>query len=475
MQPSNFKFGGGTEYTVLHPVVLVAMLVTIVLVLVLPRKYVVIPFLVMSFLVPRGQQIYYAGVHILVGRIIILAALTRMVASIGSYKRLLPGGVSSIDLTFMLWVFYHAFAFIVLYQEMGAVVNQVGMLWDFAGAFLVWRFLIRDKQDIDRTIKTFAIVVMVLAIFMTVEKIRDINVFGYLGGGVSVTPGVREGAIRSQGPFAHALLAGTFGAVLLPLFVWLWSKKSRLFAVLGILGSTVITLTSASSTPVMAYAVGVGGLCLWPLRRFTRRFHVGIVVLLVLLQAVMKAPVWFLIARMDLVSGSSGYHRALLVDQFLRHFFDWWLIGTNNNFNWGWDMWDTCNQFVQEGENGGLIALLALIALIWICFRKLAKARRNCRADRKQEWFYWILTTSLLANVVAFLGISYFDQTRNLWFAVLAMYAAATLPSVKKAAAVQRRAQSSFRYPPPTVPMNPEPARLQGLNLPEEQLGTPRS
>jgi hypothetical protein len=52
----------------------------------------------------------------------------------------------------------------------------------------------------------------------------------------------------------------------------------------------------------------------------------------------MKAPVWFLIARIDLAGGSSGYHRAMLIDTFLRHFGDWWLLGTKDAFSWGWDM-----------------------------------------------------------------------------------------------------------------------------------------
>ena len=55
----------------------------------------------------------------------------------------------------------------------------------------------------------------------------------------------------------------------------------------------------------------------------------------------MKAPVWFLISHVDLVGGSSGYHHASVIDQFIRNFFDWWLVGTYDNGSWGWDMWDS--------------------------------------------------------------------------------------------------------------------------------------
>jgi len=38
---------------------------------------------------------------------------------------------------------------------------------------------------------------------------------------------VRDNKIRAQGPFAHSILAGTFGAVLVPLFVGLWWKSKK--------------------------------------------------------------------------------------------------------------------------------------------------------------------------------------------------------------------------------------------------------
>ena len=150
----------------------------------------------------------------------------------------------------------------------------------------------------------------------------------------------------------------------------------------------------------------------------------------------MKAPVWFLIARVDLVGGSSGYHRAMLIDQFIRNFFSWWLIGTTENGNWGFDMWDTCNQFVQEGMNGGLVAFIAFLAVIVIGFRRLARARKIAAADldRSRAWMFWCLSAALVSHVVAFFGIAYFDQTKFSWFAFLAMIPAVTLAARKVAA-----------------------------------------
>jgi hypothetical protein len=161
----------------------------------------------------------------------------------------------------------------------------------------------------------------------------------------------------------------------------------------------------------------------------------------------MKAPVWFLIARVDLVSGSSGYDRALLIDNFIRHFSGWWLIGTHDNVNWGWDMWDQCNQFVTEGETGGLIAFVCFIAMFVVCFKLVGRARRRVEGNRRAEWSCWLLGVTIFAQILAFLGLDYFDQSIFVWYALLVaipVVAAASRPAKAKAPA---QSQSSIMAP----------------------------
>ena len=97
--------------------------------------------------------------------------------------------------------------------------------------------------------------------------------------------------------------------------------------------------------------------CLWPFRKQMRLIRWAIVIALAMLAITMKARLWYVLARIDFAGGSTGWDRAFLIDTFTRHFADWWLIGSHPNVNWGWDMWDQCNQFVSEGETGGLVAL----------------------------------------------------------------------------------------------------------------------
>lgn len=150
--------------------------------------------------------------------------------------------------------------------------------------------------------------------------------------------------------------------------------------------------------------------------------------MLVSLHLVMKAPVWMLISHIDVTGGSSADHRAHLVDLFIRNVSDWWLVGTNNNANWGWDMWDTCNQYVQEGETGGMAAFICFIALLVLNFKKIGVALKSAKGNVKRQWRMWLLGAGVFANLTAFFGISYFDQTQFSWYVFLAIVAAAAVP-----------------------------------------------
>jgi hypothetical protein len=150
-----------------------------------------------------------------------------------------------------------------------------------------------------------------------------------------------------------------------------------------------------------------------------------LVVVLVGLHLIMKAPVWFLIARIDLTGSSSNYQRAELIDQFVSHFSSWWLIGTKEAATWGWDMWDAQNMYVSVGEAGGLAALVFYVLVISRSFARLGNSRKRA-TSKKQEWLLWFLGAALFANVVAFFGVNYFDQLRVAWFALISMICACT-------------------------------------------------
>lgn len=450
MQPENLKFGGGTSETLLHPLVLVALIIAIILMLVLRRKYLIIPVLVMAFLVPMRQQIVVAGVHLFVLRLVILAGLVRACLMKRSPEEpLFACSFNTVDKVFILETLYTVIAFLTLFSfQSSALVNRFGFLWDVLGGFILIRILIRDNEDAQRVMKTLALVCLALAVGMVNEHFRMQNVFGILNGSGAITE-VRDGMVRAQATFAHPLLAGTFGATMLPFFFVLWQgEKSKFLAIIGVVSSTIMTLMAASSTPLLAYVAGIGAVCMWPLRKQMRVVRWGIAASLIGLNIVMNAPVWFLIGHVSVMGSSSSDHRAYLVDQFIRHFGNWWLIGTNDNQNWGWDMWDTSNQYVAEGETGGLVAFVCLIAIIAICFSRIGRARKAVEGDRKQEWHFWLLGAALFSNAVAFFGISYFDNIRISWYLLICMITVSTLPvlTADRVAAADRIAMVPGRF-----------------------------
>jgi hypothetical protein len=254
--------------------------------------------------------------------------------------------------------------------------------------------------------------------------------------------------------FGHPILAGTFGAILMPLFIGLWLKdrKNLKIALTGLAASTVIVWASASSTPLLAYAGGLMALCMWPLRDWMRSIRWGIVATLVSLHVVMKAPVWQLIDRMDVVGGSSGYHRYQLVDQCIRHFTDWWLYGVKDTGAWGWDMWDTANQYVSVADSTGLIPLILFVAILVYGFKYVGAARKAWVGNRNMELYNWSLGAAMFANAVGFFGISYWDQTEVVWYAFLAIIATAFLAVPAESTATVLMQESPARL---TMPLSP--------------------
>jgi hypothetical protein len=441
--------GHGASGSVLHPVVAVFLLISLVMILRRPRKYVIVPLLLCTFLVPRGQQILLAGAHFYVRLILALVGFVRVAKD----KFKFAGGFNDVDKIFIIWACYRVFAVVLTNWPVGVAEQGAFLLSCLCGYFLV-RYLIQDESDIVRAGKTLAVVALILGVSMVLERRLMVNLWGYFLGGAPIGPEIRNGSARAQATFGHSILAGCFGGTLVPLFVWLWSRKAKVAAVIGIVGSSMMVITANSSTPLLAYVAGLLGLFLWPVRRKMKVIRWAIVLTLVGLALVMDAPVWFVIAHINVVGGSGGYDRAFLIDTCVKHMKDWWLIGTNQNGSWGYDMWDMSDQFVAEAEMGGLITLICFIAIITKCFSRLGKMRKRVRS--KQQWLLWCLGATMLSHIFAYFGVAYWDQTQVWWFTYLAMICAVTVMPKSGASGRAVPARSTPLPIPEPEPINEE-------------------
>jgi hypothetical protein len=407
MEPEHFRFGGGAADTMLTPVMALAMLIVIGLIFTRPRNKVIVPFLLGCLMIPLQQVVVLGGLHFTVLRILIVAGLIRRAISGGtSSAGKFPGGLNGVDCMVMLWAVALETIVSLQWMEMQSFIHNVGDLLDIFGGFLVVRFFIPDGETVRRAVKTLAVICIIQGVCMLNEQISHVNVFGYVGGlGPWLT--IRDGKIRSEGVLG-CISAGAFAAALIPLFLWLGTeRRNRMLAYAGIAGATAMVFTSNSSTSLLALAATALCIVLWPLRRHTTLIRRGFALMLVGLHLVMHGPVWSLIARVDVIGSSSGYHRYYLVDNCIRHFSDWWLLGYKYYDLWGFDMFDLCNQFVVQAVNGGLLALVAYIAIFSRSFGAIGKARKRVQGDRGHEWFLWCLGSALFSVVVAHFGINY--------------------------------------------------------------------
>lgn len=424
LQDQLARFGGGSASTTITPATIALVLMAILLIFSLPKKYAIVPFILVTILVPYSQVILIAGLHFNVYRVMLPFAWVRAIISFrqaGTGKFQLMG----VDKALILWALTDAICFTLLWGSWEAFVNRLGSLYNVFGLYFLLRILIRNREDVNRLIRILAIVCTLLAVFMVREQMTGENIFSLFGGVPEFTR-IRDGALRSQGAFAHPIVAGTVGATLLPLFVGLWWReiKSKAIAVLGIVSTLAMVWTSNSATPLLSCAAGVAALGLWPFRRSLWLFRWGIVIALAGLNMVMKAPVWALLGRITVVGGNSSWHRFELVNQAIVHFSDWWLFGERNPSSWGYLMGDVSNGYVIAALNGGLLALIFFLGIFWQAFRTLGVARKAVEKEPTLAFMLWACGAALFTTAVSYFGIWYFDQSVLVWYALLAVICA---------------------------------------------------
>jgi hypothetical protein len=407
--------------TVLHPVALLAMVIGILLVLLSPRKYVLPSMIAIITMIPEMQRIVILGFDLNTMRIMALAGIARV--ALREKKSTIV--LSNLDMAFVLWVISSTSLNIVQRGSVEALVNRFGFALTALCSFFSVRSMIETEEDFLRLFRAIELCCILVGLSMVIEMGIGRSLFSILGGIPQETL-VRSGRARCQGPFSHPILAGTFGAVTFPLMVVLLvRKKNDIGAWLGTVGSLAIVVTSGSSGPVLSLVASVVGLVAWAVRKRMREVRHLIVCCVILLALVMKAPIWALVARLDIVGGSTGYHRYLLIDAFIRNAGQWILVGTENAQYWGWGLQDLTNQYVLEGVSAGLIPLALFVAIIAFAFKysgETVKLVPNAVIWRR--YIPWAMGVQLFTHAVSFISVSYFDQIVFHWYLVLAAIAA---------------------------------------------------
>jgi hypothetical protein len=403
-------------------------LVLTVTVLVVPRRYFVLPYIVAACLIPSDQRVILMGLDFTVLRTLIAAGILRMFAR----NEIVSIQWNRFDKILFIWLICRSIVYILLWQDVSAVINRSGVLYDALGLYWLFRQNIRSWDDVRQSAKIFAVAAIISVPLIAFEWITGHNPFSALG---RVSTELRDGRYRCEGAFPHSIMLGLFWATLVPIFIGLASadRRKKLFWA-ATAAAVFIVISTTSSTPIAVLIEIALLLALFNLRRYGRWMFYGLCVLTVMLHLAMKAPVWHLIARVNIVGGSTGWHRFHLIDQAIRHFGEWAILGTKSTMQWGWGMEDITNQYVLEGVRGGLISLVLLVMILFIGVRTLGTYSLRSM-PRKWQWFVWCVCVAMLGHCLSFIGVSYFGQIMMLLYMMLAITALVYEMSTPKAPA----------------------------------------
>jgi hypothetical protein len=263
---------------------------------------------------------------------------------------------------------------------------------------------------------------LVLAAFMALEAATGHNLFAMIGG-VPFETVIREGRLRCQGAFSHPIMAGVFGATWFPLFVALWWLGQRPLALVGAAAAIVVTFASASSTPVMALILSIIALMAWPIRWNLREIRWAVLALAVVLHFVREKPIWHLISRLNVVGGSTGWHRYNVMDAAIRNFDEWFLFGAKTIDHW--NIWanDVTNEYVVVGIGGGFLAMCIFIAILAFGFQGAGAAAKSRVLSGSQRRLAWCIGAMLFSHAMSFTSVSYFGQMRTVFYLQLGIVA----------------------------------------------------
>lgn len=437
----------------MHPPFLLLSGVLVLSQFAISRPHAFAPLLVAIFTLPH-LPLLDVGVSVTPAHLLILAGLLRAFAG----RSLAWTPRNPVDLLVVFWAGWTMLSVLAHNPtHTNPLTERLLIVYNTAGGYLYARTFVRTFEDFRRASQWLAILMVILAVPVAYEKLSGLNLSSAIASGERAVAEIRGGRIRASGPFGHSILAGTAASCSCFILMGLRGVGWRFWRFAGIACSLVVVYCSASSGPILTFLAGAFGMLAWRWRRHLKLVCVTGVLVLAGLHVAMSAPVWYLIARVDLIGGSTGWHRAELISQAFNHFDRWWFMGTDYTRDWithggGWDadQVDITNHYLRIGVTGGLPLLLCFLWILHQTFRRLGKEIALAqRTAASRSALLWSTGCSLFAHGVSLLSISYFDQTLILlWFVIGAVPGLCTFASqttTARAASARRPLRSTSR------------------------------
>lgn len=390
---------------------IIVLVLAIAGVLTLPRRWAPIPFLLLACFIPKNQALDHGVLTFSVLRILTIVTLFRILVR-GDWKGLV---LNASDYLMVAWTLLMVGTAAFHRDPSAQVTERLGLALDGMGLYLVFRFLCRTQDDIRLLSGALSLLLVPLAASMVYERATSHNLLAFFGSPEGAI--MRDDQARARGPFRHAILAGTIGALSVPFIIALWSTR-RSVAAVGLIACLCIVVASNSSGPIMSLAAALLALGLWRFRDRLRLMQWALVGLYCALAVVMNRPVYYLMGEIDLTGSSTGWHRARLIETSINHLDEWWLAGTDYTRHWmatgvSWspDHTDITNHYIMLGVYGGLPLLVCFLALLAASFRHIGRYFEAPGTDINAAFLPWAAGSALFAIAVTSVSITYFDQS----------------------------------------------------------------
>jgi hypothetical protein len=406
----------------MHPFGITLLAVLALLMLAGNRRWAALALVLSALYATRGQIAEIGSANFTIPRLLVLVGFVRIVLR----GERIANGMQTVDWLVLLWGTILLGTSAVHTSD--AWMFRSGMIWLEVGCYFLFRVFLRDVDEMQRLFKLMAVAVIPVAVLMLVEKSTGENAFGALGG-VNLMAMVREGNIRAAGPFAHPILAGTFGATCMAMAACIRRRFGGHALLLAGAGASIVYCCASSGPVLMVLSIGLG-LLLWHVRHHMRLVRAAIVATILGLAAVMNDPVYFLVARIDISGGSTGYFRAQLIRSSIEHLSEWWLAGTDHTRHWmasgiyaNDQSTDITSHILAMGVMGGLGLMFVFVLILAVAFGDVGRAiRRSDPKALEQHFVIWALGALLFGYFMTFWSILLFDQSvMFFWMTVAAI------------------------------------------------------
>lgn len=405
-------------------ITLIVIIVLLIATIILPQKWAPFPLIIAILNTPYYESVLLGNFRIHIIQILCLTLLIRLK---NVHKQSSLNSSDYCMIVLCLGLIIPAF----LRPDPGTtVIFNTKIALTYSLGYLTFKRYVTSIEAFQHIARMIAIAIIPLALEMILEKTRGFNYYSIFPS-ISPSPKIRNGALRANGTFSHAILAGTAGATCLFIAYSISEKSARIS---GILFSVLSIVACASSGPIAGLAAGIFALKMRKRRKYIKNMLRSIPFIYIALEIGMTRNPIYIISKIDFTGSSTSWYRSRLIESGFEHISEWWLSGTDYTRHWmpsgvsfSLDHTDITSHYIQVGVWAGIIPFCALVSLIIVSFKNISTILKDI--DTTKHCPEWAMGAALFSLTVSMTCVSLFDN--SIMFLLLLTGSISSLFSIK--------------------------------------------